>query len=97
MIRAQRSDGRADIVIASTEYQRIAVARAVDHVLTVEDVLIHKLIAWRPRDQDDVRSILSTDLADLGRPSYSCSLSGSLRRGETPVRRHHVPSGIDVT
>jgi len=63
MIRAQRSDGRADIVIASTEYQRIAVARAIDHVLTVEDVLIHKLIAWRPRDQDDVRSILSTDLA----------------------------------
>ena len=63
MIRAQRSDGRADIVIASTEYQRIAVARAVDHVLTVEDVLIHKLIAWRPRDQDDVRSILSTALA----------------------------------
>jgi hypothetical protein len=63
MIRAERSDGRADIVIASTEYQRIAIAHASDHVLTVEDVLIHKLIAWRPRDQDDVRSILSTELA----------------------------------
>ena len=25
----------------------------------VEDVLIHKLLAWRPRDRDDVRSILS--------------------------------------
>jgi hypothetical protein len=25
--------------------------------------LIHKLIAWRPRDQDDVRSILSTGIA----------------------------------
>jgi hypothetical protein len=63
MIRAERSDGRADIVIAATEYQRIAVARASEHVLTVEDVLIHKLIAWRPRDQDDVSSILSTELA----------------------------------
>ena len=63
MIHAQRSDGRADIVIASTECQRIAAAHAVDHVLTVEDVLIHKLIAWPPRDQDGVRSILSTDLA----------------------------------
>jgi len=48
MIHAQRSDGRADIVIASTECQRIAAAHAVDHVLTVEDVLIHKLIAWPP-------------------------------------------------
>jgi hypothetical protein len=23
--------------------------RAVDHVITAEDVIIHKLIAWRPR------------------------------------------------
>jgi len=26
------------------------------------DVLVHKLIAWRPRDRDDIRSILSTGL-----------------------------------
>jgi hypothetical protein len=31
-------------------------------VLTVEDVLVHKLIAWRARDRDDVRSILWTGL-----------------------------------
>ena len=27
---------------------------------TVEDVIIHKLIAGRPRDMDDIQSILST-------------------------------------
>ncbi len=63
LIRAQRSDGRVDLVMATTEYQRIAVERAIDHVLTVEDVFVHKLIAWRPRDQDDISSILSTRLA----------------------------------
>jgi hypothetical protein len=40
------------------EYQRVALARVHDHVLAVEDVIIHKLIAWRPRDRDDVRSVL---------------------------------------
>ena len=49
---------RADILFARVEYQRVALGRAVDHVLTVEDVIVHKLIAWRPRDQDDVLSIL---------------------------------------
>ena len=49
---------RADVLLASVEYQRVALTRAVDHVLTVEDVIVHKLIAWRPRDQDDVLSIL---------------------------------------
>jgi hypothetical protein len=48
-----------DIVIADTEYQAQAYRRAVDGYLTVEDVIVHKLIAWRPRDQDDIRSILA--------------------------------------
>jgi hypothetical protein len=50
-----------DLLLAETDYQRSAMARAVDGVLTVEDVIIHKLIAGRPRDLDDIRSILSTD------------------------------------
>lgn len=33
------------------------------HVLTVEDVIVHKLIAWRPRDRDDIRSILEAGVA----------------------------------
>jgi hypothetical protein len=63
LIRARRTDGLVDLIIATTEYQQLAIDRARDHVLTVEDVLIHKLIAWRPRDQDDILSILSTGLA----------------------------------
>jgi hypothetical protein len=45
--------------LAALEYRETG---ARGHVLTVEDVLVHKLIAWRPRDRDDVRSILSTGL-----------------------------------
>jgi len=63
LIRSRRTDGQVDLIIAATPYQSLAIERAVDHVLTVEDVLVHKLIAWRPRDQGDVRSILSTGLA----------------------------------
>ena len=63
LIRARRSDGQVDLIIARTAYQQLAIDRARDHVLTVEDVFIHKLIAWRPRDQDDIHSILSTGVA----------------------------------
>ncbi len=60
LIRAGCDYGTVDLIVAGTDYQRLAIERAVDHVLTVEDVLIHKLIAWRPRDRDDIASILST-------------------------------------
>jgi|SRR5215471_14488502 len=63
LIRARRSDGLADLIVATTAYQQLALDRAQDHVLTVEDVFIHKLIAWRPRDQDDIQSILSTGVS----------------------------------
>jgi len=55
-----RGDGiRVDVIAAQTEYQLQAIERAVDGVLTVEDVIIHKLIAWRARDRDDVEQILA--------------------------------------
>ena len=49
-----------DVLLAVVEYQEVALRRAVDHVLTVEDVIVHKLIAWRPRDRNDIASILET-------------------------------------
>lgn len=63
LLRIRRTDGAADLIVARTEYQDVALRRAVDHSLTVEDVIVHKLIAWRPRDRDDVASILSTGIA----------------------------------
>jgi hypothetical protein len=50
------------LIVAETEYQELAIDRAVAGYLSPEDVVVHKLIAWRPRDQDDVASILSTKL-----------------------------------
>lgn len=63
VLRTRRFGCNFDFIVARTEYQHLAIDRAEDNRLTVEDVLVHKLIAWRPRDRDDVRSILSTGLA----------------------------------
>jgi hypothetical protein len=55
-----RGDGiRVDVVAAQTDYQLEAFERARDGVLTVEDVIVHKLIAWRARDRDDIDQILA--------------------------------------
>ena len=63
--------GIADIVLAETDYQRQAIQRAqadpsvgkqTVRVLCIEDVLIHKLIAGRPRDLADIEDILSGGL-----------------------------------
>jgi hypothetical protein len=51
-------DTKVDVIVAGTAYQDLAMARAVDGRLAIEDVIVHKLIAWRPRDQDDIRSIM---------------------------------------
>ena len=63
LIRCHRGPEAIDILLPVIEYQAVALARAVDHVLAVEDVIVHKLIAWRPRDRDDIRSILESGVA----------------------------------
>lgn len=58
---------KVDILAVETEYQRVAYERAIDGYLTPEDVVVHKLLAWRPRDRDDVLSILAAGVVlDLG-------------------------------
>ena len=63
--------GRADVLVAGTEYQREAILRArVEKieggaeipVLRVEDVIVHKLIAGRAQDIADIEAILDTRL-----------------------------------
>ncbi len=60
--------GAVDLVLAETEYQREAIERATSEissegvplrVLRIEDVLVHKLIAGRPRDIADIEDILA--------------------------------------
>ncbi len=55
-----RDEVRVDLVVATVEYQYEAIRRGKERrVLTAEDVIVHKLIAWRPRDRDDIVSILA--------------------------------------
>jgi hypothetical protein len=64
--------GPADLIVAGTDYQLTAISRArvepLDDtrsvkVLTVEDVIIHKLIAARHQDLADVEAIVHAGLA----------------------------------
>ncbi len=60
LIVLTRDKERIDLIVAVVDYQDLAIRRGeLEHVLTPEDVIIHKLIAWRPRDRDDVASILA--------------------------------------
>ena len=71
LLRAEHAAyGKLDLIATGMEYQEIALSRAVDmtlppgvavKVLAVEDVLIHKLIAERDKDDWDVRSILRAE------------------------------------
>jgi hypothetical protein len=57
---------RVDFIFSFTPYERKAIARAVAvkvgkasvRFAALEDVIIHKMIAGRPRDLEDVRSML---------------------------------------
>lgn len=60
-LRLLRGESTVDLLIAGTPYQHEALTRAGrEHLLTVEDVLVHKLLADRSRDRSDVASILAT-------------------------------------
>jgi predicted nucleotidyltransferase len=62
----ERTGIRVDFIFSFTDYERQAIGRSRPVELggvgvrfaTVEDVVIHKLVAGRPRDLEDVRSIV---------------------------------------
>ena len=62
----EKSGIRVDFIFSFSPYERQAIERAVDVKLgrttvkfgSLEDVVIHKIIAGRPRDIEDVKSIL---------------------------------------
>lgn len=81
-----------DVLLAETDYQRVAMDRAVDGALSAEDVIVHKLIAGRPRDRDDIQSILAGDIQlDVSYISEWAQAWGVLDRWEEVVRLHPRP------
>ena len=62
----KKSGLRVDFIFSFTPYEREAIARAVPALLggtkvmfaAVEDVVIHKIFAGRPRDLEDVRALV---------------------------------------
>jgi predicted nucleotidyltransferase len=64
--------GAADLIVAATDFEREAIARARPeplgpagpiHVVTPEDVIVLKLIAGRAQDLADVEAILAAGIA----------------------------------
>ena len=64
--------GVADLLIAGTDYQQLALARGREEVIadgqsvwvaTAEDVIVHKLIAGRHQDIADIESIIAARIA----------------------------------
>jgi hypothetical protein len=57
---------RVDFIFSFSDYERDAIARAIDVPLgdisvrfaSAEDLVIHKVVAGRPRDMEDARSVL---------------------------------------
>ena len=57
---------RVDLILSLTSYeaqamrraQSVAIGGALVRVATAEDLIVHKVIAGRPRDLEDVRSVL---------------------------------------
>ncbi|MCZ6618437.1 MAG: hypothetical protein O7E57_09915 [Gammaproteobacteria bacterium] len=72
LLRLTHADfGVADLLVAGTRYQDLAIQRAVVEpidddqyasVLTPEDIIVHKLIAGRYQDLADIEAILDTEL-----------------------------------
>lgn len=72
MVRISHDElGAADLIAVETDYQRVALVRArseklpgglTARVLAVEDVIVHKLIANRPRDVADIAEILEAQV-----------------------------------
>jgi predicted nucleotidyltransferase len=60
------SDIRIDFIFSHSPYEqqamgrvrRVAIGKAAVRFAAAEDVIVHKIVAGRPRDLDDVRSIL---------------------------------------
>jgi len=89
--RDEGSSIRVDFIFSYTPYEKQAIARARAVLLretpvmfaSVEDAIIHKIFAGRPRDLEDVRSIIIKN-RDLDREYVRRWLKEFERSTETP-------------
>ena len=50
-----------DIYVASTDFENSVLKRNRHSYASAEDTNFYKLVAWRPQDRDDIRSILASN------------------------------------
>lgn len=61
LINGTTPDGmHLDIFITSTPFEQDVLKHAIGIYASPEDVIIYKLIAWRPQDRDDIKSIFES-------------------------------------
>jgi hypothetical protein len=89
MLLVRGKGDRIDLLFVTVDYLRGALDRSVDHVLTVEDVIVQKLIAWRPRDRDDLAEILDAgpNLDDAYIDHWAAEWDVAGRWAQTKARR----------
>ena len=89
MLLVRGGGDRIDLLLATVDYLRNALARAHAGVVTVEDVIVQKLIAWRPRDRDDIASILDAghDLDDAYIARWAATFEAADRWDQARARR----------
>ena len=89
----KESEIRVDFIFSSSPYERQAIGKARDIKLgrtrvkfaSLEDVVIHKLISGRPRDLEDIKSIL------VKNPRYDSDyISGWLREFDQSLKENFL-------
>lgn len=63
----ESSEVRVDFIFSLSDFEREAIERSIVvevegtpvHFVTAEDLVIHKLVAGRPRDIEDVQAVIS--------------------------------------
>jgi len=64
---------RVDLIFSFSEYEKIAVNRAIDVIIervpvkfaAIEDLIIHKLFAGRPRDIEDIEIVIKKNKSKI--------------------------------